>query len=296
VVKEKRMTIVAGFKVHDGILLCSDTQYTGAEKVNKQKLFPEPIDGHSYVFALAGHEPNGKMAMEECQEAIKAILPERRTLKTVKSALRVAVKPIVDGYVLSRSADQRDALAFEILVGCWIPNGVGHQLFSIGRNGSVNTVKEYECFGSGSYLGHYLIRPSYSYFMPMEAMMVFAADALRCAKLYDAACGGPSSFVLVGKDGGWRSVLYDFHGAEEFLHQYDFYARELLYYAAPQNTSDDTFEKYLGKFADMVRNARLKWKGSYEAFRPFMVLPNPIAQPNPLSPTAGQLPQQPSQE
>jgi hypothetical protein len=130
------MTIAAGFYVHDGILLCSDSQYTSAEKINKQKLFPATINGDSYVFALAGHEQNGKMAINECIDAIAAMQPEKRALKSVQKALRLAVKPICDDYVMSRPPDQRDILAFEILVACWIPRGGGHKLFSALRRNS----------------------------------------------------------------------------------------------------------------------------------------------------------------
>lgn len=97
------MTIVAGFRVQDGIVLCSDTQYTGNAKVYQRKLFPLTIGEDPYVFGLAGHEPNGKMAIDECEEAISELEPGKRTLNGVKRALRLAVKPVIDDYVLISS-------------------------------------------------------------------------------------------------------------------------------------------------------------------------------------------------
>ncbi len=46
--------IVAGFRVDDGILICSDTQYLGGMKIYQQKLFPMMVGGDTYVFGLAG--------------------------------------------------------------------------------------------------------------------------------------------------------------------------------------------------------------------------------------------------
>jgi len=67
------MTIVAGFCVRDGIVLCGDTMYRGAMKLHQSKLFgstisdsPHAAEHLSMVFAAAGHEANANMAIEDC--------------------------------------------------------------------------------------------------------------------------------------------------------------------------------------------------------------------------------------
>lgn len=250
------MTIVAGFHVDDGILLCSDTQYTGATKIFQQKLFPYTITGDSYVFALAGHEQNGKMAIDECQEAIAEMKPEERTLRTVKRALQKAVKPICDEYVLARPPNEQEYLGFELLVGCWIPRGGGHKLFSIGRNGAVIKNDEYECIGTGSYMGHYFIRPQFNHHMSMDAAMLLAAQVLRVAKSYDPNCGGPSQFVVIGKNTRHVFIPYDFHWADNFLRTYEVHTASLMSSITDRHLSESDFDIALKVFVANMQNLR----------------------------------------
>lgn len=72
------MTTVAGFWVKDGVLICSDTHYTGGYKIYKHKIFPGEITGESYIFAVAGHEGNAKMAIDACKDTIAELTPEER--------------------------------------------------------------------------------------------------------------------------------------------------------------------------------------------------------------------------
>src|SRR5664280_653767 len=69
------MTIAAGFRVHNGILVCADSQYSdGARKVFKPKVFRydarKPSDC-AVIFALSGSEANAVAGIEDCIEAIK---------------------------------------------------------------------------------------------------------------------------------------------------------------------------------------------------------------------------------
>ena len=254
------MTIVAGFRVVDGILMCSDSQYSGGAKMYQQKLFPMTITGDSYVFALAGHEHNGKMAIDECQEALSELAPERRTLKHVKRALKSAVKPVCDEYVLSRPQSEQDGYAFELLIGCWIPRGGGHQLFTVGRNGAVVLDDHYDCLGTGSYLGHYFIKPSYgAASLDMESAKLLAAQVLRVAKSYDQNCGGPSNFVVIDKDGKAYPVGFNFLYAESFLSMYEARTRNLMF-AMTGDIPKAEYDEHLSGFLEQLDQLRKGWR------------------------------------
>jgi 20S proteasome alpha/beta subunit len=259
--RRKRMTIVAGFRVQDGVVLCSDTQYTGNAKIYQRKLFPITIGADHYVFGLSGHEPNGKMAIDECEDAISELAPGKRTLNSVKRTLRLAVKPVIDDYVLSRPESERGVLEFELLVGCWIPDGAarGHRLLAIRRNGAVNKIGGYDCIGVGSYLGDYLMRPTFFDALGLDAVMLLAAQSLRSIKAYDASCGGPSSFEVIKKDGTYQSVPYDFYHADLFLATYEAQERSLLYFIAPQNDNESHFELKLKEFTETMKSIREAW-------------------------------------
>ena len=272
------MTIVAGFRVDDGILMCSDTQYTGGAKVHKQKIFTLEISGDAYVFAIAGHEGNAKMAISDCQEAIRHIRKDKRTDKTIQNAIRKSVKPIWDKYVWSRAQTLWDGLAFELLVACWIPNSGGHILMSVGSNGDVNRRDDAECKGTGAYIGQYVIGSYFKSWLSMEAVKVLAANVLWAAKSYDPNCGGPSTFVVLIKSGQCSPIPYDYYGAEVFLLQYEAMAKSLLFYTGNPTIEDKYFEHELTKSVATVRIIREAWnKAAKTHAQLFGVLPQ---QPN----------------
>jgi 20S proteasome alpha/beta subunit len=253
------MTIVAGFWVQDGILICSDTQYTGGAKIYQQKLFPATITGDSYVFALAGHERNGKMAIEDCRDAIQDLPVEERTLKTVKLALRKAVKPICDEYVLSRPQYEHPEVEFSLLVACWIPRGGGHKLFVIGKNGAVNLVDRYSCLGTGAYLGEYFIRPAFDIHMGINEVTILAAQVLNATKSYDPSCGGPSQVVAIKSDGKLDSNAFALPWAERFVREYDLHSRSLMFAVSDQKSSGAHFDDHLDSFINNIRDLRLRF-------------------------------------
>lgn len=65
------MTIAAGFRVRDGVLLCADTEYSGGSKIHKEKIVSHHFSGGSVAFAIAGHGVNAGMCIRDCRYALK---------------------------------------------------------------------------------------------------------------------------------------------------------------------------------------------------------------------------------
>jgi 20S proteasome alpha/beta subunit len=258
------MTIAAGFRVEDGVLLCADTMYTGAMKIHQQKIFPVSFrDGggehpEHFVFALAGNEAYAKTAIDKCTEALTDLGPEKRTLRNVKKELRSVMKLIYDTYIYSRPESERLSLEFQFMIGAWLPRGGGAQLFST-EGPMVNLQHDYDCIGTGAYLGHYLIRPVFSQMLKMPAVMTLASQMLAAAKEYDTNCGGLSTCAII-KDGEVNpSYGYQFHTAETFITHYDGLSRQLLLYIADPEIDDVVFQRQLEVFTDSVKRIRENW-------------------------------------
>jgi hypothetical protein len=234
---------------------------------------------------LAGHEQNGKMAIEDCQDAIRDLPVTHRSLKGIKRVLRKAVKPICDEYVLSRPASEQRDVAFELMVGCWLTLGGGHRLLVIGTNGAVNVLEHgYGCLGIGNYLGDYIARHGFvGPDMSMHDIMLLSTQTLNAVKSYDQFCGGPSQFVVIGKDGRHR-----FEGENQWLsfliNNYEGSARQLLFAIAGAEPSD--FEHRLNNFVANVR--MLRTESDRQATR--------VGRLGPQSTTADSSHPQPSQE
>src|SRR5262249_50081105 len=71
--EEKPMTIAAGFRVREGIVLCTDTLYSSDTQTHERKIFWEEHDTYSMAIALAGLQPYARMAIEDCFEALNLL-------------------------------------------------------------------------------------------------------------------------------------------------------------------------------------------------------------------------------
>jgi 20S proteasome alpha/beta subunit len=235
--------------------------YTGAMKILKQKLFPVTFSEREHlVFALSGNEAYGKMAIDDCIEVVRQLEPEKRTLRNVNTAIRSAIKPINDQYVYSRPAYEREALEFQFVIGAWLPKGGGAQLFST-EGSAVNLQSDYECIGSGAYLGHYLIRPVFHRILGLNAIVLLATQMLAAAKTYDVYCGGPSTFSIITNDGEIKTLFdYPFYQVETFLSNYDYQTRSLLFQLADSGVDDDSFNRIFEIFTQQMKHLRETWK------------------------------------
>lgn len=289
----KAMTIVAGFLVQDGLLLGADTMYTGGAKIHQPKLFgymfhPDTPQSASIAFALAGHEDFGKMAIDDCVEAIEAYPLAELSIKNVRGLLRNAVKTINDEYVGKKPSAERESARFELIIGMWLPLAGGLRLFR--TNGSaVNDAGNYHCTGFGAYLGDYLMRNIFSpTIMRIKDAALLAIQALSAAKAYDASCGGDTQFMTIFPGGKISAVVpYDVRTSEYYISEFEKLSRSLLFNIGNAAMADKDFETWLSSFADEVRRIRSFWKGEgfgylAKQFAKF----TPTEQPNPQSPTA----------
>jgi hypothetical protein len=96
--------------------------------------------------------------------------------------------------------------------------------------------------------------------MSLEAAMLLAAQTLRCAKAYDANCGGPSAFRIIHKNGKQEEPFYDFYHADIYLNTYETQERSLLFFMSPHNKDEAAFELKLGEFTETAKSIRDSWK------------------------------------
>jgi hypothetical protein len=270
------MTIAAGFKVDAGIVLCSDSQYVGGAKVNQPKLFGyrhgDSTGSIALVFALAGHEINGKIAIDECVDAMTSCNVKELTARKAWRVLRQTINVIYQECVDSRSvAAEKESAKFELVVGCWLPYGGGFQLFRTSGPGVVKG-DDYYCVGIGAYLGDYLMRSAYVSSMPIQKVAILAIQALAAIKAYDANCGGESQFMVLYPDGIISPrIEYNINVIEARIGEFESLSRKLLFRLADTqsglkalampDSSDSWFESDLAAFVADIRRLRASWRG-----------------------------------
>ena len=257
------MTIAIGFKVDDGVLLCADTQYMSNSKVYDPKVFTLPAEaprGASFAFALAGHEENARMAIEDCIQAIRECPENKRTLTQIKTLLRRAIRGIWDAYVRTSSDPQNDdSTRFELIIGAWLPLSGGLLLFRSSTGGLVSGDK-YCCVGTGAYLAEYVMRPLFIERLSLYDVVIMATHTLASTKNYDANCGGYSLFARILPDGSVSRVgEYEVQNLEAFINRYEPLMGGMFLAAANQQLSEEVFERYVAVFTTAIKDLRKSW-------------------------------------
>jgi hypothetical protein len=262
------VTIVAGFLTQECVLMCADTMYTGNIKIHQSKLFGADLkdsldsaDHCSLTFALAGNEANACMAIEDCIQGIQDCPVAQRGLRAVTKILREAVLNINTQYVDSRPESERYDAQFDLVIGAWLPRGGGLKLFSTSGPGLVRR-DGYDCLGSGSYFGHYLIRPIFNGQMSIREVALLATQAIATAKDYDPGCGGDTQFMTISPGGSRSSLIpFDVSSSEGYITEFDRLSRRLLFEIGNGQADETQFDAKLSMFTDEVRRIRAMWNG-----------------------------------
>jgi hypothetical protein len=146
------MTIAAGFVCRDGILLCTDSQYTAAEKTQKDKLFMRPFNRASISFAFVGDEDYGKTAIEEGMLALKELPENHQSVWDIRRCLRRSISRVLDEFSQRKHLDQSQKPEFLISIST---QQSSPKLF-LCRESAFAQVADCDFRGSGTYLAGYI--------------------------------------------------------------------------------------------------------------------------------------------
>lgn len=253
------MTIAAGFVVRDGILLCADSQYSGWEKVYKPKLFNYPFGASMVSFAFCGDEAYGRMAIDDCFEAIMGIPQEQHTLWNIRRTIRRSIKRVVDEFAKRDSLDQTQKP--EVLVAINTPSSSIGYLFS-SRDSALSRIDSFGFCGSAAYLANYImgtLHPVLVGEMTIEQAAFIGHYILAMAKRHDAGCGGGSQFLsLRGMQGTGVRSFSDFDASDEEIYRYERWSKILLMSACDPSVSETDFANTLEEFGKAATEIRQK--------------------------------------
>jgi hypothetical protein len=270
------MTIAAGFFMQeDGLLLCADSQYTGGSKINQQKLFGYEFGEFgspgrmAFTFALAGHEINGKTAIEECVYALSSYSAKKLTHMAAWRLLRAAIHSVHSTYVDSRSDPaEKENARFDLIIGCYLPHKRGLRLYKTSGPG-VTFGDDYYCTGIGAYLGDYMMRTIFAREMSLRECVLLAIQAVAAVTSYDANCGGETQMRLLLPGGGIGDLVEyaDIPLVERYIAEFERSSRKLLFELANPTIQqqytrakpDERFNKELDSFVADIKKMRLTW-------------------------------------
>jgi hypothetical protein len=236
------LTIIAGFKSYEGIVLCADTQETLEHaKRNIPKVRFEPLNTHGFVeqesiedlaaaFCGAGDGPFIDKLVSEAWQDASAATSLDEACEAIEASIRRVYKEFGEIY--------QQGLCPEVQLIFGVKMDHRSRLFSaVGP--IVNEKQGYECGGVGHYMADFLASRMYGEHLPVHACVILAAYILFQSKEHVDGCGGDSQIVVLREDGS--SGIVDWKRVEaitEMLSRSDRDVSELLLKSANLTVTD----------------------------------------------------------
>jgi hypothetical protein len=269
--EKKAMTIAAGFRCSDGIVLCADSQITAADgtKYNAEKLIGYSNDDIDVIFAFAGVEVFSKMCIERLARRILT-----SEVSNVEQVLRDEVLNIHQIYAPQATSSTTE-YDLDVLVGIKfrLQNRDVLALFHIEGPAVSPAITTFDCIGIGRTVARQAINVFYKPQLSVQEASRVAVHCLQQTKTNVDGCGGPSQIITIWDD--TEDADFQFAGAsvpyrmeQEFVGEIEQGFTSLFESLRPvflsfntSNPHDRSFEKYFKKAATDIRKMRNKTFG-----------------------------------
>lgn len=276
------MTIAAGFTFQHGVVICADTQMTGATtKYPESKIFPITFGGPEnpgpkIIFAYAGTEPHARRAFGNCRIALSKMHsqhPGDMDNEGIRVCIEKTLADFYRKYLFKHplyGTGRVDAPSVQFLIGLW-SHVTGRTSLLVTNEDIVNEKDTYDCIGMGGEFAraicHYLYRQN----MSLKEVTIMATHALRQTKKNVPYCGDETLFMRLETGGLLSGVSnFDISLDESYSDQFMALTSKLL----PDLVDHEKdFEKTMKSFCELAKAireehnaARKKWDAFWEVF------------------------------
>lgn len=247
------MTIAAGIRCHDGLVICADTQHTkGESKYNRPKIWANDRD---LVVTGSGLSDYMKMAFDKFSTSYKALPPD--TPENARDSIEQLVRAIHEEHIFPfHQAGHQEApeISLSLIIGLRCGNG---ELALIKTSYTAALLCETaEAIGIGASMFNYWT----SYFlrrgMSMELVGYLCIFILREVKNAGYACGGSTEIYKLPNDTtklrNRRSILSE----QDVLAGFPQTTVDMLIACADLGMEDSEFESRINDYIHRFRNLR----------------------------------------
>ncbi len=270
------MTIVAGFRSWEGVVLCADTQETvsNLSKRNVPKLIFQPVNEFGTTIALnaddlaiafCGAADNGafvdklvEMAWEDAQTGSSIDEVCRAIESSIKNTYREFGSIYQTGYCPSA----------DLIYG--VKMFGSSKLFSA-TGPIVTESRQYTSGGIGYYMADFLSARMYRTHLSLRQCVILAAYILFQAKEHVEGCGGDSHIAVLRDDGA--SGLVDWNHVTELnkiLKSADHQSGDLILETADMSLSTEDFKTRINDISDFLISSRDEGREALERHAQFM--------------------------
>lgn len=255
------MTIAAGFRCRDGVVLAADTELTfsgGTGKTYGSKMFS--LDGKlGCNLTYAGSADYVKELVYDLKQATQG-QPWQEALKALKTTYQT--------YWDANLQHDQEGSVTSILVT--LREGKKVHLY-LGRGRHFLPVRQYEALGIGSEQAEALFNPLHSQFMTILQARYMAIYALRRVKGFVQGCGGKSEIVEVEDSSDVLSLSqFDMPDIKEIEADFDFFdqrIKPLIFAFSDTWVNKTAFQVLLREFARALKKRRTSNLRKYDRER-----------------------------
>jgi 20S proteasome alpha/beta subunit len=216
------MTIAAGFKYKDGILLCADREITeGASKYSKPKVFGEQIGPEvSLGFSYSGAMDYAVMAIQGIIAVVKS--SHLTSHAQIWLAIKDTIHEIYSDSIGRLPEYQQEIFQFSLLIAVWAD---GQEKLYTAENTAITEEFQYRCIGIGRDLAKYLVTSigcSGSDRMPLRYAEIISLRILEHVKENVPGCGKEMDVLIMDSNGALtRKTQYDYRFELKMLYAYE---------------------------------------------------------------------------
>lgn len=230
--RKKPMTIAAGFKYKDGILLCADREITeGASKYSCSKVFGEQIGPDvSLGFSFSGAMNYAVMAIQGIIAVVKS--SHLTSHAQIWLAIKDTIHEIYSDSIGRLPEYQQETFQFSLLIAVYAEGTV--KLFT-SENTAIIEENQYRCIGIGKDLAKYLVTSigcEGSDRMPLHTAELVSLRVLDNVKENVPGCGKELDALIIGSNGVLtKKTHHDYSVELKMLDAYDTMAMILFPFA-----------------------------------------------------------------
>jgi hypothetical protein len=264
------VTIVAGFKCKDGIVLCADTQETiQIAKTHVPKLRIEPnrdfYGGDTpaelmVAFAGAGEGPFIDKLVSRAWEDAQIGTNIEEVSNDIEKSIKETYKEY--GGIYQPGYCPQVTLLYGVKMH-------DKSLLFRADGPVVNEKDTYDCAGTGLYLSNFVCSRMYRENLTLQQATILAAYVLFQAKEHVEGCGGQSHVAVLKNEGG-SGMADDLHGIDRQIGLIDKNVERTILSAADLTIDETKFSSDLSSFINfmtLTRRMHADEQAQWEAMR-----------------------------
>ena len=199
------MTLVAGFRFNDGVLLCSDTQMEGYTiKTHGPKLCQADFPGGHVSITFAGNARKAESAISACVRRLRMLGPHDDVFSALETVVEKQYRKLVHQ---DPEIKTNEWLHYWLTFAIWVERDKRVYLWTTNDVALNEPTVDFVCHGVGLELAHYIIDPLFGHEMTEEEAFFLAVYMMCRASDNVQGIGGNAHFLSVRHNGEKSPVM-----------------------------------------------------------------------------------------